>query len=121
MLGEESRLFEEVGEDEREDGHQLHQDVERGSAGVLQRVADSVAHNGRLFSIRYLVLLCALHFLGLVELLGVVPGAARVRGGDGQLHGGDQRAGQEAGHGLDAEQESEDEGREDDLRLLLFI
>ena len=76
MLGEDSRLYEEVGEDEREDGHQLHEDVQRGSAGVFQRVPDSVAHDGRLFSNRYLVLLCALHFLGLVELLGVVPGAA---------------------------------------------
>mmetsp|Transcript_45298 Transcript_45298/g.92479 ORF Transcript_45298/g.92479 Transcript_45298/m.92479 type:complete len:579 (+) Transcript_45298:186-1922(+) len=38
---------EEVGEDDGDDGHELHDDVERGPRGVLERVAHRVAHHHR--------------------------------------------------------------------------
>ena len=44
---EEGGFLEELSEDEREDGHQLDEDVERGARGVLERVAHSVADHSR--------------------------------------------------------------------------
>eukprot|EP00976_Prorocentrum_cordatum_P078427 1183109-Prorocentrum_minimum.AAC.1 len=116
---------EEVAEDERDDRHQLHQDVERGAGGVLEGVADGVADHRRLVALGALLLLGHHHLDGAVAaahvvtrvgahgrvprglaaaahldgelalldvLLGVVPGAARVGRGDGQLHAGHQPA-----------------------------
>ena len=42
---------EEVGEDQRDDGHQLHDNVQRGAGRVLERVANCVANDGGLVGI----------------------------------------------------------------------
>ena len=65
---------EEGREDQRDDGHELEQNVERGAAGVLERVAHGVADNCCLVVARTL----AAEVARLNELLGVVPRAARV-------------------------------------------
>mmetsp|Transcript_8153 Transcript_8153/g.17838 ORF Transcript_8153/g.17838 Transcript_8153/m.17838 type:complete len:783 (-) Transcript_8153:38-2386(-) len=99
-------------EDEGDDGRELHDNVERRARGVLERVADGVAGHG------VLVGLGALHELlaeaaGGDVLLGVVPGAAGVAHGDGELHAGDQRAGEEARARVLAEAQAGDERAQD--------
>mmetsp|Transcript_29715 Transcript_29715/g.88231 ORF Transcript_29715/g.88231 Transcript_29715/m.88231 type:complete len:347 (-) Transcript_29715:1346-2386(-) len=102
-------------EDEGDDGRELHDNVERRARGVLERVADGVAGHG------VLVGLGALHELlaeaaGRDVLLRVVPRAARVAHGDGQLHGGDQGSREEARARVLAEAQAGDEGAEDHER-----
>jgi hypothetical protein len=47
----------EVGKYERQDGHQLHHDVECRSRSVLERVTNGVADDGSLVQVRALPLL----------------------------------------------------------------
>lgn len=42
---------EEVGEDEGDDGHELHEDVERRAGGILERIAHGVTHDGGLVQV----------------------------------------------------------------------
>uniref|UniRef100_J3M453 Uncharacterized protein n=1 Tax=Oryza brachyantha TaxID=4533 RepID=J3M453_ORYBR len=100
---------EEGGEDERLDGHELDEDVERmerGAGGVLERVADGVPDDRRLVRLRALrpQRPRRLRRAGLDVLLRVVPRAAAVRRRDRHLHAGHQRAGEQPGQRLHPEQ-----------------
>mmetsp|Transcript_15687 Transcript_15687/g.37040 ORF Transcript_15687/g.37040 Transcript_15687/m.37040 type:complete len:747 (-) Transcript_15687:115-2355(-) len=116
------------GKNEGHDGLQLHHDVQSRTRGVLEGVADGVALHrsvvGLLGLWSSLNLLSSLRVLGvsqlrvigeavLDELLAVVPGAARVGHGDGELHGGAQGAREEPEDGLDAEEGAGQKRRED--------
>ena len=68
-------------EDEADDRHELDQDVERRTGGVLEGIADRVADDRSLVGVAAL----AAHVATFDTLLGVVPGAARVRHED-RLH-----------------------------------
>mmetsp|Transcript_31071 Transcript_31071/g.84254 ORF Transcript_31071/g.84254 Transcript_31071/m.84254 type:complete len:408 (+) Transcript_31071:115-1338(+) len=120
----------EVGrEDQGHDGLQLHDDVQGRTRGVLEGVTDGVTLHRRVVRLpslggRFDLLLGRglLHVpqLRVVReavldvLLAVVPGAAGVGHGHGQLHGGDQGAGQQAKHRLHAEEGAREQGRADD-------
>ena len=41
-------VLENGGDDEGDDAHELHEDVQRGAGRVLERIADGVADDGRL-------------------------------------------------------------------------
>mmetsp|Transcript_30642 Transcript_30642/g.73874 ORF Transcript_30642/g.73874 Transcript_30642/m.73874 type:complete len:267 (-) Transcript_30642:2139-2939(-) len=182
---------EEVGKHNRDDGHELHHDVERGPRGVLEGIPDSVTHNHRRVDGRLLagvdagaavgrldalipskdadvplgvlgsqlaepvldinlLLLAALGGAVLLDgvvavvglggdpevlegdrravaelehaveltllsvLLGIVPRAARVGHGDGELHRGGDAAGQEASNGLYPKEGADDDRGADD-------
>ena len=47
---------EKVGEDEGEDRHELHEDVERGAGGILEGITDGIAHDGSLVALGTLAL-----------------------------------------------------------------
>ena len=107
---------EERGEDQRDRRQELHEDVERRAGGVLERIADRVADDGRGVGIRALaedVAVVVLEVARLDVLLGVVPRAAAVVE-DGREHdAGDRPDHQHAGDGLGAEQEPDDDRRGD--------
>ena len=89
--------------------HHLDQRVQGRSGGVLERVADGVADDGRLVGLGALAAVVAV----LDVLLGVVPrptGVGQVVGH--QLAGQDDR-GQEAAEGGVADAEADDDGRQD--------
>ncbi|BAF16616.1 Os05g0157000 [Oryza sativa Japonica Group] len=102
---------EEGGEDERLDGHELDEDVERWPRGVLERVADGVPDHRRLVRLGALgpQRPRLLRRPGLDVLLGVVPRAAAVRRRDRHLHPGHQRAGEQPRQRLHPEQRPGDE------------
>lgn len=105
-------------EDEGDDGHELHEDVEGGPGGVLQRVAHSVTNNCGLVRLRSLsvgLTMLVLQRLALDVLLGIVPRAAGIGGRGGEHDSADDGAGQEAGEHLGAEDEADEERGEDDL------
>ena len=103
---------EEVGEDEGEDGHELHDDVERGAGGILEGIADGVTDDGSLVELGALALDHAVYDDGtlLDVLLGVVPRATGVGRGDGHLDGGGDGTREETRDGVDAEEDAEEEG-----------
>mmetsp|Transcript_17468 Transcript_17468/g.55699 ORF Transcript_17468/g.55699 Transcript_17468/m.55699 type:complete len:792 (-) Transcript_17468:58-2433(-) len=108
---------EEVGKNERENGHELHDNVEGRARGVLERIADSVTDDGSLVDFAALGLHDAVHVDAalLNVLLGVVPSTASVGGGDGHLHGRGDSAGQEASHrGLAKEDTGDERGGHDE-------
>jgi len=118
---------EEVGEDKREDSHELHHNVEGWAGGILKRVTDSVTDNGGLVDLGLLGLdnvdllvehVSVLRVLGsevlgdegadgdvstLDVLLGVIPSTTGVGLGDGKLDGGDEGTDEEARDSLDTE------------------
>mmetsp|Transcript_19170 Transcript_19170/g.49507 ORF Transcript_19170/g.49507 Transcript_19170/m.49507 type:complete len:265 (-) Transcript_19170:176-970(-) len=109
-----------VSKDQRDDGHELHHDVDRWARRVLERVAHRVAAHRRLMQVRALALRdgLAVDHDGdtplLDVLLGVVPRATRVGLRDGELHARDEGTDEEAGHRVDAEERARDNRREDD-------
>ena len=98
-----------IGEDEGDDGHQLHDNVESRARGVLERVTDSVADDSSL------VALAALAAKGLSKkglavlareldkLFAIVPCAARVAHGDGEHDGAASGRGEHSAQGIDTE------------------
>src|SRR6266849_6017351 len=102
-------LTEEGGEDEGDDGHQLDEDVHAGARRVLEGVAHRVAHHGRLVRVRAL----AAEVAGLDVLLGVVPGAARVRHEEREEDSHQRRSGQEAPERFLAQEEADSGGQHD--------
>ena len=72
---------EQGGQHQRDRGEQLDEDVERRAGGVLERIADRVADDGRRVGLRALaedVAVLVLEVARLDVLLGVVPCAAAV-------------------------------------------
>mmetsp|Transcript_9184 Transcript_9184/g.37542 ORF Transcript_9184/g.37542 Transcript_9184/m.37542 type:complete len:343 (+) Transcript_9184:60-1088(+) len=104
---------EKVGKDEGDDRHELHEDVERGAGGVLEGVADGVTDDGSLVELGALALDHAVYDDGtlLDVLLGVVPRAAGVGRGDGQLDARGHAARKETDDSLDAKEHPGENGR----------
>ena len=87
------RLADEPGqEDQAHHRHQLDEDVERGTRGVLEGVTDGVADDGCFVGVRALAAVSAAFDV----LLRVVPGAACVRHEDGHHDAADERASEES-------------------------
>ena len=107
---------EQRGEDQGDRRQQLHEDVERRAGGVLERVADRVADDGRGVGVRALaehVAVVVLEVARLDVLLRVVPRAAAVVEDGGEQDAGDRPDHQHAGDGLVAEEEADDDRRGD--------
>ena len=100
-----TRVSDKGSEDERGDGGKFHQDIDGWTAGVFKRVTNSVTDDGGLMLFRGLAVnllfeveVVAFLILNLVgaffdQLLAVVPGAARVGEGEGDLDAADNDAG----------------------------
>lgn len=74
--------FELAAEDKRDDRHQLDENVQSGTRGVLEGVADSIADDGSLVDLASLadyVSGIVLHGATLDVLLSVVPSATSIR------------------------------------------
>ena len=107
-------LVEVVSEDEGEDGHELHDNVQGGSGGVLERISDSVSDDGGLVDITSLSLQVTVRGGLLDVLLGIVPGSSSVTHADGQLNTSDKTSDEQTAHGIDTEESSSEEGGEHD-------
>ena len=114
-------LGQEGAEDERADGGELDEDVNRWAGGVLERVADGVTADGGSVGIVTLLDLDQLAIWSLqVEhaslnvLLGVIPSATGVGGGEGNLDAGDDAAGEDTVGGLVAEEAASEEWGDND-------
>ena len=107
-------LPEIIGEDKTENSHELHDDVEGRSRGVLEGISNSIPHYGSFVNVRSLTFKIRIRRSPLNVLLGVVPGSSGVTHGDGKLDGGDEGSDEEAGDGLDSEEGSGEEGGEHD-------
>ena len=112
----------EGAEHEGGDGGELDEDVDGGAGGVLKRVTDGVTDDSSLVlgvalnnvdGVAFLVMTTD-ELLGLNELLGVVPGTARVGGGEGDLDTGDNSSSEETRGELVAEEVSTDERGDND-------
>ena len=99
-----------IGKDKREDGHELHDNVESRTGGVLERITDGVTNNGGLVDVGSLALELGIRGGLLNVLLGIVPGTTGVGHGDGQLHRGDERSDEKTGNGSNAEEDTGEEG-----------
>src|SRR4029453_1973995 len=83
--------------------------VDRRAGGVLERVTDGVADDGRGVGVGTLAAVLAV----LDHLLRVVPGATGVGQEDGHQGAGTDRTGQVAGQRTDAEAEADRDRRHD--------
>ena len=102
-------LDEHGSEDDRHDGHELDEDIDRGTGGVLERVADGVADDGGLMRVRAFAAVRA----ALDILLCVIPRAAGVGHVYGEQDAGDEGACEQTAERGGAEQNA-DEQRADD-------
>ncbi len=102
-----------IGEHKRQDSHQLHDNVEGRSRGILERISDGVTDNGSLVDVRSLTLKLRIRGGLLDVLLGVIPSSSRVGHGNGKLDGGNESSNQETRDGHDTKQDSGEERGED--------
>mmetsp|Transcript_4008 Transcript_4008/g.7351 ORF Transcript_4008/g.7351 Transcript_4008/m.7351 type:complete len:763 (+) Transcript_4008:662-2950(+) len=102
-------LRERPSEYQRDNSHQLHDDVEGRSGGVLQRVADGVTDDGGVVLVSLLSLDNAVGVSeesSTDELLGVIPGASGVGSRDSHGHSGSQSSEEHTGEHLNSEEEA---------------
>ena len=102
-------LDEHGSEDDRHDGHKLDEDVDRGTGGVLERVADGIADDGGLMRVRAFAAVRA----ALDILLCVIPRAAGIGHVYGEQDAGDEGASEQTAERGRAEQDA-DKQRADD-------
>mmetsp|Transcript_22080 Transcript_22080/g.54564 ORF Transcript_22080/g.54564 Transcript_22080/m.54564 type:complete len:615 (-) Transcript_22080:38-1882(-) len=102
-----------VGKDQRQHRHELHDNVQGRSGGILERISDGVTNNGGLVDVRSLALELRVGRLLLNVLLGVIPCTSRVRHGDGELDRGNQRTDQKTRDGTDTKEDTSQERSED--------
>eukprot|EP00760_Papus_ankaliazontas_P033540 PhM_4_TR640/c0_g1_i1/m.18751 len=107
-----SLALDDRGEHDRDDGHELDENVQGGARGVLERIANGVTDDSGLVDGGALA--GPGNAAGFNVLLGVVPGATSVGAGDGHLHTGDEGTGEETGESLLAKEDARQDGREDD-------
>mmetsp|Transcript_42167 Transcript_42167/g.101423 ORF Transcript_42167/g.101423 Transcript_42167/m.101423 type:complete len:308 (-) Transcript_42167:1729-2652(-) len=81
---------ERIGEDKRQDSHQLHDNVQGRSRRILERVTNCISDNGGLVDVRSLTLQFRVGRLLFDVLLGIVPGTSRVGHGNGKLNSSNQ-------------------------------
>eukprot|EP01084_Bolivina_argentea_P126767 224378_1 len=99
-------------ENDRNDGHELDKDIQRGSRGILQRVADGVTDHGRFMHVRALAE--GGHLVGLDVLLSIVPCPSCVGCARGHHDAGCHGAGQQACKGLGPKDDTREDRGEDD-------
>ena len=97
-----------AGEHQRNDRHDLEENVHRRAGGVLEGITHGVADDRSLVRVGTLAAVVA----GLDVLLGVVPGTAGVRHEDRQRKARHERAGEQAAEGIDID-EADDERHDD--------
>mmetsp|Transcript_17220 Transcript_17220/g.32716 ORF Transcript_17220/g.32716 Transcript_17220/m.32716 type:complete len:323 (+) Transcript_17220:647-1615(+) len=104
----------ERGDDERDDAHELDENVERGARCVLERIADGIAHDHRLVFICLLrvVVVGVQHALAHV-FLGVIPRATSVGHHHSQQKPGGNSPCKQAEKHLRSDHETNDDGAED--------
>ena len=73
-LGDEAVANDQAGDDHADDAHQFDEDVQAGTAGIFEGIADGVTHHGRFVCGRTL----ATQFAALDVFLGVVPRASGI-------------------------------------------
>merc|ERR1712070_67996 len=80
---------EEVSENQSQDGHELHDDVEGRAGGILEGITDSVTNDSSLVHIGALAVdnTVNLDLAFLDVFLGVVPSTTSVGGRDSKLDG----------------------------------
>ena len=115
--GNDTTVFGNEGaEDEGADGRKLDEDVDGGSGGVLEGVANGITSDGG--GVDGGSLLDDLTVDGektsLNVLLGVVPSATGVGGGEGNLDTGDDATSEETVGGLETEEHTGEEGGDND-------
>lgn len=115
--GNESTVLGKEGtEDEGADSGELDEDVDGGTGGVLKGIADGVASDGgsvgggSLEDLLETVTLVDVKLASLNVLLGVIPSATGVGGGEGNLDSGDNAASEDSVGALVAEEGTSDEG-----------
>jgi len=91
-------------------GHELDENIEGRSGGVLEGITDGVSDDAGLVSGGTL---SSAGTVDLDVLLGVVPGASGVGHHDGHHHAGCDGSTEHANEALGADEESNDKGRED--------
>lgn len=97
------------GEDQRNDGHQLDEDVHGRAGRILKGIADGIARYSRFVAVGTFA---AMH-AGFDVFLGVIPGAARVGHHNGHEDAGSQGTANHAAQGSRAEEHA-DQQRERD-------
>mmetsp|Transcript_13734 Transcript_13734/g.19409 ORF Transcript_13734/g.19409 Transcript_13734/m.19409 type:complete len:458 (-) Transcript_13734:442-1815(-) len=102
---------EEVGKDQRQDCHELHDNVKGRARRVLERITDSVANDSGLVDLRSLWLLDAIDVDAslLNVLFGVVPCSSGVRGRDSHLHTGGNSSSKKACYSSVTEDDASDD------------
>lgn len=111
-------LLELAGEHQRQDGHQLDQNVQSRSRGVLQGISDSITDNSGLVDITSLGNLVALlvnHGSTLDVFLGVVPCSTSVGSRNGHLDSTHNSSRQETSQNVGTEGETQNQGSQNDL------
>mmetsp|Transcript_68411 Transcript_68411/g.147627 ORF Transcript_68411/g.147627 Transcript_68411/m.147627 type:complete len:684 (-) Transcript_68411:348-2399(-) len=98
-----------IGKHKGNDGHQLHEDVEGGSRGILEGITYGVTNHSSLVAVRALTAKEGID-VALDVLLGVIPSTSSIGHGDGKLHSRKETPGEEAVHGVHTEESSGDEG-----------
>ena len=103
-------------EDEGADGGELDEDVDGWAGGVLERIADGVTSDGSGVSLSSLSdnLSVDDELASLNVLLGIVPSATGVGGGEGDLDARDDATGKDSVGGLVAEEAAGEEWGDDD-------
>ena len=105
-------LGNEGAEDEGADGGELDEDVDGGTGGILEGIANHVAGDGSGVDRGVLDDNDTVdgEQTSLNELLGIVPSATGVGGREGNLDTGDNAAGENTVGGLEAEEHTGNEG-----------
>ena len=96
----------QTGHDDGHHAHQLDEDVQAWAGGVLERIADSVAGDGRFVGIRTLAAVGAAFNI----LFRIVPGAACIGHKYGEDESGGQAAGEQPHDAGDAENQAHQNG-----------
>eukprot|EP01083_Nonionella_stella_P236200 829810_1 len=103
------------GDGERDDGHELDEDVEGRAGGILEWISDGVADDACLVGVGTLLLVSSLTALDLDVLLAVVPGATGVGHHDGEHGTRCDGTGQKASQSIGAEEEANEDGGENSV------
>ena len=99
-------------EHQGDDSHELHQNIQRRTRGILKRISDGISDNSSLVSLRALLLTLKSSLLNI--LLGVIPSTSSVGSGDGHLHTRDQTSSKHSSDGVGSEDVTSDQRSEHD-------
>jgi len=109
-------LLETFSEDQGNDSHELDENVQRWTRGILKWVTNGITSNSSLVSIGSLsesFSIFVLEMSGLDVLLGVIPGTTSVRHGDGHLDSGKKGSWKDTSDQFWMEDDTEEDRGED--------